>query len=213
MGAKLACSVPGCEINCVDRDADIDTMSEEQRRKATERLSRQQSSILSPDSERIVSKTRRKSQPYTEPEVPEQFFGTWTLIDKDHTDGFDEYFKANGADWSQRRLLKLAIGDRYTVRLVRAENGMNCDRLKPEFGTEIYRFGEFVKQKNPKGKTLTTRLSLVDTNGMQALVASVYMSDTPSTTTWSLSSPTQMTVTTEGCGAKMTRRMKRDTTQ
>ena len=59
---------------------------------------------------------------------------------------------------------------------------MNCDRLKPEFGTEKYRFGEFVKQNNPKGKPFTTRLSLVDTEGIQSLVASVYMNDTPSST-------------------------------
>jgi len=210
MGAKLACSLPGCDVSCVDKDSldgDMETMTEEARRKASERLSKRQSA------ERRMSNRRRQSQPEAEPEIPEQFFGTWTLIDKDHTEGFDEYFKANGADWSQRRLLKLAIGDRFTVRFVKTENGMNCDRLKPEFGTEKYRFGEFVKQNNPKGKPFTTRLSLVDTEGIQSLVASVYMNDTPSTTTWSLSSPTQMTVTQEGNGAKMTRRLKRITPQ
>jgi len=95
-------------------------------------------------------------------EMPAKFVGKWTLIDKDHTIGFDDFLAKGGMPWVKRKLIKTFLGNSLCVEMTKIEGGMKMQAYKPKEQTQEIPWGTWIAFVTPTGILQMMRIYLVE---------------------------------------------------
>jgi len=99
-------------------------------------------------------------------EIPEEFLGNWTLVEKDHTHNFDEFLKANDINWALRKLVIAMMGNTFQFGIHRIDGGMGYIQLAPATDPKdlmwTYQFDEETINLENKKKQYTCTLDMTD---------------------------------------------------
>jgi len=179
MGAGMACSMPGCktaenEEETSSGEAKI-ILTQEDREKARAQRAlwlRSPSRSMLNDTTQDLSRKEASIAPAGEEappaplEVPDKFLGKWCLIEKNHTENFDEFLKAHDINWALRKVAIKLVGNTFTISMDKIDGGLKFQCLEPAQDPKgsfwTYKFGEEIKNIENKKKEYSCTIDVKD---------------------------------------------------